>query len=107
MSSIISVQLDAVAALAHELAVLAADLGDATDECRSAAGSMLTALGGDEGWAAGAAATAWAGLSALVAANATAIAGTLEAAVADYRAADAVRAAQISSSPRQAMVAVP
>jgi len=96
MSSIIAVQLDAVAALARELAVLAAELGDATDLCRSAAGSLSTALGGDEGWAAGAAAAAWAGLSALVAADARAVAGTLDAAVTDYRAADALRADWIS-----------
>ena len=106
MSSIISIQLDAVAALARELAVLAADLGDATDQCRSTAGSLATALGGEEGGTAGAAATAWAELSALVAANATAVAGTLDAAVTDYRAADAVRAAQISGSPRSPRTAV-
>ena len=105
MSSIISVQLDAVAALAREHAVLAAEMGDETDLCRSAAGSLSVALGGDEGWAAAATAAAWAGLSALVAANTSAVAGTLDVAMTAYRAADAARATQIRS-PQGAMVAV-
>jgi hypothetical protein len=89
MCSTISVQLDAVDALAVELAALAAELGEEEALCRSTARSLTTALDGHEGWTAGAAATAWGGLAAVVAARAVSVAATLTGATSAYRAADA------------------
>jgi hypothetical protein len=85
----ISVQLDAVDALAAELAALAGELGDEAELCRSTARSLFAALDGHEGWAAGAAATAWGSLTEVVAARTAAVAATLTAATTAYRAADA------------------
>jgi hypothetical protein len=92
MCSTISVQLDAVEALAAELAALAAELADDTDLCRSAARSLSGGLGGHEGWTAEAAATAWGALAAVVADRTVAVAATLTGATAAYRAADAALA---------------
>jgi hypothetical protein len=89
MCSTITVQLDAVEALAAELGVLAAELGDEADLCRSTARSFPAALPGHEGWTAGAAATAWGSLATVVAARTSAVAVTLTGATAAYRAADA------------------
>jgi hypothetical protein len=89
MCSPISVQLDAVDALAAELAALAAELGDEGELCRSTARSLSTALDGHEGWTAGATATAWGSLAGVVAARTAAVAATLTRATAAYRAADA------------------
>ena len=97
MSSTISVQLDAVQALAAELTALAVELDDDAALCGSTAGSLAAALGGEEGWAAGDAGTAWAALIGLLAARARAVAGTLAAAVDSYRAADLVLAQRIGS----------
>jgi hypothetical protein len=94
-----SVRLDAVDALAAELAALAGDLSEDGALCRSAATSLVSALGGDEGWSAGAAATAWAVLAEVVAARAGAVAGTLVAAVVAYRSADQALAEQIAAAP--------
>ena len=85
----ISVQLDAVQALAAELAVLSSQLADDAALCRSGAASLIQALAWDAGWAAGSAATAWATLTGIVAGRTEALAGPLVAAVASYRAADA------------------
>jgi hypothetical protein len=92
MSSIISVQLDEVSALAAELAALGAELDDRAHLCRRAAAVLTEALGGPEGWQAGAVATAWASLVAAVADRTGAAAGSLVAAVVAYRAADAALA---------------
>ena len=89
MCSTISVQLDAVEALAAELAALAAELDDDGDLCRSLAGALSAALDGHEGWTAGATATAWGSLAAVVAARTAAVAATLTRATAAYRAQDA------------------
>jgi hypothetical protein len=89
MCSTISVQLDAVEALAAELSALAVELDDDADLCRSRAGALSAALDGHEGWTAGATATAWGSLTAVVAARTAAVAATLTAAAAAYRAADA------------------
>jgi hypothetical protein len=107
MSSPISVQLDAVEALAAELAVLAAELDDDAELCRSTAVSFTTALEGDEGWTSGAAATAWASLTALVAARTSAVADTLTAATAAYRAADSAMAGGIAGRRAPGAVPVP
>ena len=88
MSAPLSVQFDAVVALADELAALAAQLAEEPPLCRTAAASFATALGGDAGRSASDAATAWAGLTAVLADRCAATAGTLRAAVASYRALD-------------------
>jgi hypothetical protein len=93
----ISVQLDAVEALAGELAALAAELADDAGLCRSTAASLTAALGGEEGWTAGAAAIAWASLEGFVAARTGALAATLVDAVAAYRAEDAVLSERLGS----------
>src|SRR5215212_4241672 len=82
MCSTISVQLDAVAALAVEL-------DDDADLCRSLAGVLSAALDGHEGWTAGATATAWGSLATVVAARTALVAATLTGATAAYRAAEA------------------
>ncbi len=89
MSVTIAAQLDDVQALAAELGVLAADLGEDAVLCRATAVSLDVALGGTAGERAGAAATGWATLLDLLAARTAALAGTLRAAVASYRQADA------------------
>jgi hypothetical protein len=88
MSALIAVQLDAVDALAAELAAVAAELGDEAPRCRTAA-AELRELGDVTGWRAGAAATAWAALLELLARECGSTATTLRAAVAGYRAQDA------------------
>jgi hypothetical protein len=95
MSSIISVQLDEVSALAAEIAALGAELDERAHLCRGAATVLADALGGIEGWTASGVAVAWSSLVALVADRAGAAAGTLVAAVAAYRAADAAMAGRM------------
>jgi hypothetical protein len=92
-----SVQLDAVAALAAELAALAGELSDDAALCRSTATSLSSALVGEISWWAGSAATGWGALTEVVAARSAAVAGTLETAVAAYRADDLALAASIGS----------
>jgi PPE-repeat protein len=92
MSAIICVQLDAVESLAEELRVLAAELADEEQLCRSAAASLAAALDGDVGWDAAAAATAWGRLAGVLAAHSSSVATTLSGAVEAYRAADAMLA---------------
>jgi hypothetical protein len=93
----IAVQFDALDALAAELAALARELSDDAALCRATATSLYAALVGEEGWAAGSAATAWAALAEAVAARSGAVAGTLVGAVAAYRAADAALASRIGA----------
>lgn len=83
---------DGVEALATELGALAAELTDEAARTRSAAASFPRALGGHEGWTAGATATAWACLLEAVADRTSALADTFSAAVAAYLAEDAVLA---------------
>jgi hypothetical protein len=97
MCSTITVQLDGVEALAAELGVLAAELEDEADLCRSAARSFSSALLGHEGWTAGATATAWGSLIAVVAARTSAVAATLTRATAAYLAADAALSEEIGA----------
>jgi len=87
-----TVRPEAVEALATELRALAAELADEAGWVRAAAASFPVALGGDEGWTAGATATAWARLQEVLAGRAEAMAGTFLAAVAAYRAEDAALA---------------
>jgi hypothetical protein len=88
----------AVTALADELAGLAGELLDDADDCRAAAGRLSSALEGGPGWPAGAAATAWAGLSEVLAEQATVLARTLVDAVRSYADADARLAGGIAGS---------
>jgi hypothetical protein len=97
MCSTISVQLDAVDALAAELTALATELGEEEGLCRSTAGSLSVALDGHEGWTAGATATAWGALTGVLAARTAAVATTLTGATAAYRAADAALSKGIGS----------
>jgi hypothetical protein len=96
----IAVVPDGVQALATELAALAAVLTDEAERIRSAAASFPTALDGHEGWAAGATASAWAGLCALLADRTSALADTLSAAVAAYVAEDEWLASAVGSGRR-------
>ncbi|SOE00708.1 hypothetical protein [Blastococcus haudaquaticus] len=91
---------DAVVALADELTVLAAELSDDADSCRGAAGSVARALDGDDGWTAGAAATAWAGLGEVLAERAAALARTMTGAVQASLDHDAGLAGGMGAEPR-------
>lgn len=99
MSTVISIQLDRVQALATELAALAGELSDETALCTSAAVSLRSALGGDEGWHAGAAGSAWAGLLRLIDERTAAVGATLSAAAGSYREADAALALSMPAGP--------
>ena len=85
----ITVHEDEVRLLAGELSALAAELDDGARTCRSTAVRLREALGGDEGWRAGALATAWGALLAVGAARAGAVAASFVSATVAYREADA------------------
>jgi hypothetical protein len=106
MTAPLSVRFAAVDALADELAALAAQLAEEQPLCRTAAACLRTGLVGDVGWRAGAAATAWGTLTGLLAGECAAMAGTLHAAVASYRALDG-ELAQAVLPGRVGAVAVP
>jgi hypothetical protein len=76
-------------ALATELDALAAELTRDAEHTLSLAATFPVALGGEEGWAAGDAATAWASLEEVLADRTRALAGTLVGAAAAYRDEDA------------------
>jgi hypothetical protein len=105
MSSTISVQLDALAALADELTALAGELADDADRCGGAAEALYAGLSGDEGLAAFGAATTWAALSRAVADATRSVGFTLSAAVTAYRSAEAARARAVAL-PRLEFAAV-
>jgi hypothetical protein len=88
LSALISVQLDAVQALAADLAALATALADEVPLCTSTARSLATALGGREGFLAWSAASAWTGLIDSMAGRTGAISTTLTNAAEAYRAVD-------------------
>lgn len=96
MSSIITVQLDALDALAGELSALAGELLDDAERCSSAAGALADGLSHDEALNAAWAAGLWASLARAVSDAARAVADTLRAAIEAYRAAEAVRARSIT-----------
>jgi hypothetical protein len=85
----IAAQLDAIDAMADELAGLATELIAEADLCRSTAVSLGAAVTGEVGHRAGAAGTAWGTLIDLVAQRTGALAATLHRAVDSYRLADA------------------
>jgi hypothetical protein len=89
MPALITGQLDAVAALADELSLLAARLAEEPPVCRTAAATLATALDDAVGELAAAAATAWGAVAEVLADECAATAHTLHAAVAAYRSADA------------------
>jgi hypothetical protein len=91
---------DGVAALADELVTLAAELTEDVERTRSAAASFPEALGGIEGWTAGATATSWACLYELLASRTHELAATLTAAAAAYLAEDAWLAGSLGSGRR-------
>jgi hypothetical protein len=95
-----TVRPDEVEALAGELRALAAELVDDAGWTRSAAASFPVALGGDEGWTAGATATAWVRLQEILAARAVVLAETLSVAATAYRAEDAALAGRPAPAPR-------
>jgi hypothetical protein len=100
MDGRIVVQLDAVAALADELAALARELDDDAAECRRAATGIAAALDGPEGATAAAAATAWGSLAAVVAAQVAELAAVLAGAVSRYRELDRALALQLADRRR-------
>jgi hypothetical protein len=95
LSGTITAQLDAIDALADELAGLATELADEARLCRSTAVSLGTALGGEAGEHAGAAGAGWGALLELVAEHTDGLAGTLRAAVDSYRLTDATLADRV------------
>lgn len=99
MSSPITVHPDAVRGLAVELAALADELHDEARLCRSTGASLQSALGGHEGWTAGAAGTAWAALVERLADCSRAVALTLTAGMAAYEARDSALAGQMGAPP--------
>jgi hypothetical protein len=88
-----------VEALGAELAALAVDLDHDVCGVRSAAAWLPGALDGRPGWMAGATVTAWARLQEILAARAGALADSVSAATAAYRAEDAALAGRARSGP--------
>jgi hypothetical protein len=102
VSHLISVQLDALAALLRELTALGSELTRESEVSTSTGRSLGSALGGPAGAAAGDLGADWSAVVAALAARALAVAATLDAALAAYRAADAGLAEQIGAGPRGA-----
>jgi hypothetical protein len=94
----VTVVPDGLDAHADELATLAAELSGDVERARSAAASLPDALGGIEGWTAGATATSWASLYEVLAARTGALATTLAAAAAAYVADDEAIARSLGSA---------
>jgi uncharacterized protein YukE len=95
MSTTITVQLDALDALAGELTALSGELADDADRCAAAGRALAAGLSRDEGlttaWAAG----RWTALARAVAEATHAVGAALADAVVSYRAADEARAQAI------------
>jgi uncharacterized protein YukE len=101
MAPKISVQPEALSALADELAGLASALAADGIRCRTAAGTLDRALGGHEGEVAGVVATGWGVLAGSLAEGAGSVAGTLQAALRAYDEADAELAQQFGPPEQQ------
>jgi hypothetical protein len=95
VSHLISVQLDALAALLAELSAIGVELEQEGELCAATGRSLGAALAGPVGAEAGAAGAGWTDLVTTLAARTLAVAATLEAALATYRVADAGIAAQL------------
>jgi hypothetical protein len=87
----------AVEALAAELGALARELSEDAGDARSAAAGLPTALAGQEGEFAGAAARTWASLEEILALRTAALADTLRAAIAAYRGEDVFLAERVGT----------
>jgi hypothetical protein len=96
----ITVQLDATAALAHELALLAASLADEQPLCTGAAAALATALEGEVGIRTARTATSWAELLGVVSERCAVTGRALAGAVTAYRAEDAALAADVAAASR-------
>jgi hypothetical protein len=101
MSDTVTVQLDAVQALADELAALAVSLSQEAGACGALAPALGSALPG-AGEQAGTAGRVWASLTGLLADRCRGVAGALSEAVAGYRAQEADLAARIAPESRPA-----
>jgi hypothetical protein len=106
LSHLISVQLDALTALLAELSALGVDLEREGQLCAATGRSLTAALAGPVGTDAGVAGAGWAELVTALAVRTLAVAASLEAAVASYRAADAGIAGQLAPG-RPGSVPVP
>ena len=98
--STITVELDATAALADELALLAAQLADEQQVCRGAAGALVGALDGEVGVRAAECAAGWAEVVGVLAERCAVTGRALAAAVGAYREAEAARAAEVAAASR-------
>jgi hypothetical protein len=96
----ITIQLEATAALAGELTLLAARLADEQPLCRGAAGTLRTSLDGETGACAAGAAAGWAELTGVLAERCAVTGRALGAAVDAYRDAEARRAAEVAAAAR-------
>lgn len=96
--STITVQLQATAALADELTLLAAQLAEEQPLCRGAAGALREALHGGPGESAGNCAGSWAELVGVLAERCSVTGRVLGAAVDAYRDAESLRAAGIAAA---------
>jgi uncharacterized protein YukE len=89
VSLTIAAQLDAIDAMADELAGLATQLGSEADLCRSTAVSLGASVTGEAGYRAEAAGAGWGALLDLVTQRTGTLAATLHETVDSYRLADA------------------
>ncbi len=96
MSHLISVQLDALRVLLDDLVALGAELQEEADWTAAGRASPGAALPGPVGDAAGRVVAGWTDVLAALAARCLAVAATLDAALAAYRAADEGLAGQLS-----------
>ena len=109
MSHLISVQLDVLGGLLAELRALGAELGEDEGIGAATGPSLARALPGPVGEEAALAGGAWSGALGTLAARTLAVAATLDAALAAYRAADLGLAGQLAGgrSGRTGTRAVP
>jgi hypothetical protein len=96
----ITVQLDTTAALAHELALLAASLADEQPLCTAAGAALGTALDGEVGRLAARSAGGWAELLGVLSERCAVTGRVLAEAVAEYREADGALAADVAAASR-------
>jgi hypothetical protein len=95
VSQLISVQLEALAGLLAELRALGAEFAEEEESTAATGRSLAATLAGPVGEEAALAGAEWAGALAALTARTLAVAATLDAALAAYRAADVGLAGQI------------
>jgi hypothetical protein len=98
VSHVISVQLDVLGGLLAELRALGVELAEEGDTGAAAGNSLARALAGPVGAEAAGAGAQWTAAVTALATRTLAVAATLEAALAAYRAADLGLAQQLGSS---------